>query len=140
MDGLVEGEMVGVRNGRIGGEKCWEWKIDGLVEEEMVGVENGRIGGKRNDGGGKWTDWWWEKWRGWTIDRLVEGEMVRVENGRIGGGRNGGGQKKSRFSGPTHSNASCNRCCPHQNQYILHHINNRYTNSYNVVFFENTEE
>jgi hypothetical protein len=35
--------------------------MDGLVEGEMVGVRNGRIGRGRNGGGEKWTDWWREK-------------------------------------------------------------------------------
>jgi hypothetical protein len=38
--------------------------MDGLVEGEIVRVRNGRIGGERNSEGEKWTDWWREKWWG----------------------------------------------------------------------------
>ncbi len=38
--------------------------------------------------------------------------------------------KKSLFLGPTPSNGPRNGYCPHQNHYVLHHINDRHINSY----------
>ncbi len=42
------------------------------------------------------------------------------------------GQKSLHFPPP--SSAPCNGFCPHQNHYILRHINNRYINSCTLVF------
>ncbi len=42
--------------------------MDVLVEGEMMGVRKGRIGGGRNDGGEKGTDWWRGKWWEWKMD------------------------------------------------------------------------
>jgi len=43
------------------------------------------------------------------------------------------GLKKSRFPGPTPSNAPPNGSCPPQNQYVPRRINSRYINSYGLM-------
>jgi hypothetical protein len=44
--------------------------------------------------------------------------------------------KKSRFSGPTPSNCTCNGCCPHQN----HHIKTTGTSIVNLAATEGMQE